>query len=553
MGVVWATERVIRRRLGWVLDGLLATILAVGFLTQPLVLAHFAALVLVMHAFRGTWRSSTPRLAVAVAVTALASVSNSVPLREVTLQLPFVYGVAGLVVVLADLLRRSRSASERAFKQVEHLALHDALTDLPNRALLHERVTQAIARARRDGGSLTLMLLDLDRFKEVNDTFGHRTGDALLRQIGPRLGRVLREIDSVARLGGDEFGLLLPTADATAATEVARRLLGVLEEPFLVDGQALAVGVSIGIATYPEHGQDCELLLQHADTAMYRAKRARGSFEVYEADGDERGSERLALMAELQRAIDKDELFLEYQPIIDARGGGVRSLEALVRWRHPRRGLIPPSEFIGPAERSGLIRHLSEWVLNAALAQARAWLDVGLNTPLSINLSMRDLLDSRLPETVARLLQRYGIRADLLTLEITEGALMADQERAAQTVEHLRALGIRLAVDDFGTGYSSIAYLNRLTVDEVKVDQSFVAQLLDDPSCGAIVRAIVDLGHALGFTVVAEGVEDRATLEKLAALGADRVQGYLVSRPIPAADVADWLHSATWAATRRAA
>jgi diguanylate cyclase (GGDEF)-like protein len=523
------------------LDLLLGVTLAAGFFLSPLVAAHFAAVLLVLMAFRCAWRVALLRLLAALAATTLASVADQVSLRELAVQLPFVYGVSGLVIALAEQVRRSRAASDREYQRAQHLAMFDALTDLPNRTLLRDRLTQALALTRRDLGHVALLVMDLDRFKEVNDSFGHHAGDELLRQIGPRLNRLLRETDTVARLGGDEFALLLPAADTVAAQDVATRVLRALAQPFVVEGQTLDVGASIGIAVAPEQAEDADALLQRADIAMYAAKRTLGSFALFESHTEENGAERLALMAELRKAIEHDELVLHYQPIIEARDGRVRAVEALVRWPHAARGLIPPTSFIGLAERSGLIRQLSLWVLQAGLRQAREWHESGLSLPISLNLSMRNLLDPQFPAAVAELLLRSRVDPQLLTLEITEGALMADQDRAARTVGALRELGVRLAIDDFGTGYSSLAYLSRLPVHEVKIDRSFVSKLTEDAGCAAIVRATLELAHTLGFSVVAEGVEDEETRSRLVADGVDALQGYLICRPMPAADVPDWI------------
>jgi len=522
-------------------DLVLAGTLAAGFLFAPLVAAHFAAVLLVLIAFRYSWRVASFRIGVALAATTVASVIADVPLRDLAVQLPFVYGVSGLVIGLAEQVRRSRATSERAYKQAEHLALYDALTELPNRVLLRDRLRQALAGARRDHTHVALLLMDLDRFKEVNDSFGHHAGDELLRQIGARLTGPLRETDTVARLGGDEFAVLLPGADVSAARDVAARVLRALAKPFAVEGQALDVGASIGIAVAPGHGDDPDMLLQHSDSAMYAAKRALGSFAVYESQDEGKGAERLTLMAELRAAIDHDELPLHYQPIVGARDGAVCGLEALVRWQHRDRGLVPPGDFIGLAERSGLIRQLTFWVIAAGLRQAREWSDAGIVVPISLNLSMRNLLDPEFPDVVAGLLVRSHVDPRLITFEITEGALMADQERAARTVAGLRELGVRLAIDDFGTGYSSLAYLTRLAVDEVKIDRSFVGAMVSDPTSAAIVHATLELAHTLGFSVVAEGVENEPTRAAIAALGVDSAQGFLISRPIPASAVPAWI------------
>jgi len=523
------------------LDLLLAGALVAGIAFPPLVLAHLAAVVLVLLAFWRSWRASTIRLVIALLATTLASARVDVPLREVVVQLPFVYGISGLVIVLADQVRRARATSQAAYEQARHLALFDPLTNLPNRTLLHERLEQAFAGDRARDGNVALIVLDLDRFKEVNDSFGHHAGDDLLRQVGGRLGTVLRDGDTVARLGGDEFAALLPLADLRAAKEVAIRLRRALTDPFVVGGQLLDVGASLGVAVAPEHASDPDALLQHADVAMYAAKRALGGVAVYDRGLDDNAADRLSLMAELRRAIATDELLLHYQPIVDAKTGVLQKFEALLRWHHPVRGLLPPGAFIELAERSGLIRELSVWVLDAGVRQVRLWRDAGMPAAISLNLSMRNMLDPELPDAVGDLIAREGIDPGLVTLEITEGAFMTDQDRVAGTAARLRDLGVGLAIDDFGTGYSSLAYLSRLAVNEVKIDRSFVSGLLGDASCAAIVTASVELAHALGFTVVAEGVEDEATSRRLESAGVDALQGYHFARPMAADDVCAWL------------
>jgi diguanylate cyclase (GGDEF)-like protein/PAS domain S-box-containing protein len=429
---------------------------------------------------------------------------------------------------------------KKAEETLLHQALHDNLTGLPNRTLLQDRVSQAILAGQRDNTPLTLLLVDLDRFKEINDTFGHHYGDMLLEQIGPRLRGVVRAADTVARLGGDEFGILLPSSDAEQAVAVAKKLLQKLEAPFELDGQTVEIGASIGIASYPSHGSDTPTLLRRADVAMYVAKRGDHGIVVYSAEHDHYSAERLALGGELRRAIENDELLLHFQPKVDLRDGTLVGVEALVRWQHPVRGFLPPSEFITLAEQTGLINPLTRWVLQAALRQHQAWRELGLDIPVAVNLSRRTLHDPELPEMVARLLARWGAAPEGLVLEITESSLMADPQRAGENLKQLRALGVRMSIDDFGTGYSSLASLKNLSVDELKIDQSFVQAMATDASARAIVRAIIDLADALNLRVVAEGVEDRATLDVLASLGCQVAQGYFLSRPIAAADLQAW-------------
>ncbi len=451
---------------------------------------------------------------------------------------------ATLVLIARDITERKR-AQHYLWKQ----ALFDELTELPNRSLFRDRLDQAVLASRRQNQPLALLVLDLDNFKEINDTFGHHGGDELLRQMGPRLraglsvlrGPHLRESDTVARLGGDEFAILLPGTDAAGACVVARSVIDALERPFNVDGQALDVEASIGIAVFPGHGDTGELLLRNGDIAMYVAKRARGGYAVHAPDQSTPGKNRFALMAELRRAIENEELVLHFQPQVRIPDGSVTAMEALVRWRHPERGLLPPSEFVPLAEQTGLSKPLTHWVLSAALRQCRAWHEAGRAVAVSVNLSTRNLLDPQLAEMVGALLQTWGVEPRRLGLELTESAIMADPERSLAILAELRALGVSLSIDDFGTGYSSLAYLHRLPVAEVKIDKSFVTAMSADPSRVSIVRATVDLGHSLGFAVVAQGVEDEATWRLLVTLGCDRAQGYHVSRPLPVAEVDRWL------------
>jgi diguanylate cyclase (GGDEF)-like protein/PAS domain S-box-containing protein len=433
------------------------------------------------------------------------------------------------------------SDRKQAQQALEHQALHDALTDLPNRVLARDRLDQAILLARRQQTRVALLIIDLDHFKEVNDTFGHQAGDQLLRQVGERFMAELRETDTVARLGGDEFAIVLLAADADAAGKVAVKLLAALERPFIVEGQALDVGASIGIAVYPDHADTADTMLRRADIAMYVAKRSRRTHAIYTRDHDEPGDSRLALMAQLRQAIGDGGLTLHYQPIARLGDGRVERLEALVRWQRPGHGLVPPSDFIAFAEQTGLIQPLTQWVLQAALAECAEWNRGGHPVGVSVNISMRNLLDPQLPDSVAQILRETGARPQWLTLEITESSIMAESQRTLETLQKLRALDVRLSIDDFGTGYSSLAYLHRLPVHEMKIDQSFIRGLISDETSGAIVRAAVDLGHKLKLAVVAEGIEDAATWQRARDDKIDYGQGYYLSRPIPAAEVTAWL------------
>jgi diguanylate cyclase (GGDEF)-like protein len=466
----------------------------------------------------------------------------------------------GLAILYAALFRIVAGASRTLRHQAqlnEHQALHDALTNLPNRTLFHDRVGQAIASARREHIPVAVMIMDLDRFKEVNDTLGHASGDELLKLAGVRLRAALRESDTVARLGGDEFGVLLPrVVDSAAAVSVARKLRHALEEPFTIHGLSLQIEASVGIALYPEHGNDVHSLLQRADVAMYIAKEQPGGCEVYARERDDYSPDRLTLLTELRRAIDNGELVLHYQPKADLRTGDVTSVEALVRWSHPVRGLIPPDEFIPLAQKTGVIVPLTFFVLNEALRQARTWQLEGLDLCVGVNLSARNLLDVSLPDTVGELLNRWEVPPSLLELEITESTILADPIRAMHVLSRLSGMGVRLAIDDFGTGYSSLAYLKRLPVDELKIDKSFVQGMEEDDNDAVIVRSTIDLGRNLGLRVVAEGVETAEAWRQLAALGCDIAQGYYLSRPVSASDLASWLRAireGRWTGTLRSA
>ncbi len=435
----------------------------------------------------------------------------------------------------------------RAEERLQRQAWHDSLTDLPNRARLHERIAAALGDAPDVPAPLALLLLDLDHFKEINDAFGHQCGDALLCGAADRLRGVVRADDTIARLGGDEFAVLLPGADAAGAVRVAQAIRAALDEPLTVDGQMLRVGASVGIALAPTHGADGTTLLRWADVAMYAAKRGRRGQALYEPAQDQHSPERLALIGALRDAIEQGALALHYQPQVDLASGRVCGVEALVRWPHPERGLIPPDAFIPLAEQTGLIAPLTEWVLAEAIRQAREWQRAGLLLGVSVNLSMWNLHDPALPDRVVALLRDHGLSPAWLRLELTESALMADTDRTMDVLARLATLGVRLAVDDFGSGYSSLAYLKRLPVDELKIDKGFVREMAANETDGAIVASTVGLGHALGLRVVAEGIEDRATWELLVGMGCDVAQGYYLSRPLPPDALVRWLREAPWA------
>ncbi len=451
-----------------------------------------------------------------------------------------ILGGAAVVVVL--LVVQSQRIRARAFRRATHQATHDALTGLPNRVLLHEHVAAAGDRTRADQSSAALLLIDLDRFKEVNDTLGHHYGDHLLIEVARRMQKALRRGEMVARLGGDEFAVLLPeVAGADKVAEVAARLQRALEEPFALDGLNLSVGGSIGAALCPEHGDTADELLQRADIAMYTAKATRTGYVLFDASQDSSDPRKLTLAGDLRAGIERGQLLLHYQPKVDARTGAVLGAEALVRWQHPEHGLIPPDEFIPLAEHTGLITPLTRFVLDTALQQCRTWLLNGEKLGVAVNVSAHRLLDLGFPGEVADLLARWEVPPPLLTLEITESAIMADPARALQVVQQLHALGVHLSIDDFGTGYSSMAYLKNLPVDELKIDRSFVSNMTTNERDAVIVRSTVELGRNLGLQVIAEGVEDSATWTELDGIGCDVIQGYYVSKPVASSGFDEWL------------
>jgi diguanylate cyclase (GGDEF)-like protein/PAS domain S-box-containing protein len=443
----------------------------------------------------------------------------------------------GSLAMVTDVTER-----RRAQKALEHQTRHDGLTGLPNRLMLAERLAEALTAAQSEHQQVGVLVLDLDHFKEVNETFGPQAGDRLLEQVGPRLQSEVRAQDLVARLGGDEFAVLLPDTDGTAATTLAARLLDALQRPIEVQGQHLDVAASIGVAIFPKDGDDADSLLRRADIALFVAKQGRGTFVRYAPEHEKQGASRLTLMAELREALQCDEeLFLQFQPLVRLRDRSLAGVEALVRWRHPERGLIPPMEFVPFAEKTRLIKPLTRWVLTSALKQAVAWQQGGHSIPVSVNISVRDLVDPEFPQMIATLLEAAQAPPSLLVLEITESLIMTEPERAIDTLTRLRTLGVRLAVDDFGTGYSSLAYLHRLPVHEIKIDKSFVAAITGEANRANIVRASVELGHSLQLETVAEGVEDARTWDLLADLGCDLAQGYFISRPMLANKVLPWL------------
>jgi diguanylate cyclase (GGDEF)-like protein/PAS domain S-box-containing protein len=449
-----------------------------------------------------------------------------------------------VVAMIENITERKRAEQEliRQSEVNEHQALHDPLTGLPNRLLFGERIAHAIRHAERHQTKLAVVLMDLDRFKEVNDSLGHSAGDHLLIKVGERMLDAIRGSDTVARLGGDEFGLLLPDLhDGDGAIPVISRIRAALERPVQVHSLPLAVEASIGIAIYPDHGTDAQALIQKADVAMYDSKRDNASHTFYDEGSHEYDVTRLTLVAELRRALASRELILHYQPKAALQSGDVRSVEALLRWVHPERGMVFPDSFIPIAQETGLIGPLTLYVIEEALRQGRQWRDAGLGLSISVNLSTRNLLDRDFPNQVAALLKRWGMGPEWLELEVTESSMLANPTRAKAVLNELSALGLRLSIDDFGTGYSSLSYLRQLPVDEIKIDRSFVMGMGEETGDAVIVRSTVDLGRNLGLEVVAEGVETLEHWNQLRALGCNTAQGYFLSKPVAADELTSWL------------
>jgi diguanylate cyclase (GGDEF)-like protein/PAS domain S-box-containing protein len=438
-------------------------------------------------------------------------------------------------------------SEQRAQKDaLEYQTLHDPLTGLPNRMLFNDRLRQAIAIGHREREPLVLLIMDMDRFKEVNDTLGHHFGDLLLQQVALRLAATLRHSDTVARLGGDEFAVLPASGtDLNGGCQAAKKILQALEHPFVVEGRNVDVGASIGIALCPDHGEEADTLMRHADVAMYVAKRTKRGYAVYAPQHDEHTAAHLALIGELRQAIGHDELVLHYQPAVALKSGRTSAVEALVRWQHPKQGLIPPDQFIPAAEETELVQPLSRWVLNRGLRQLRTWADSGLDVELAVNLSGWNLRDPDFPEITASLLETWRVEPEKLRLEITESGIMAPSAMV-ETITRLSALGVGLSIDDFGTGYSSLARLKKLPVNEIKIDKSFIIGMMADSASVSIVRSVIELGHNMGLQVVAEGVENRETWDKLISLGCDLAQGHYLCPPMPAADLTRWFRESAW-------
>ena len=451
--------------------------------------------------------------------------------------------VSEIPAALAPAAPASFQALGDLYETLRDMAIRDPLTGTYNRALLEDRLKQAIAEHRRTPTITAVMLVDLVRFKYVNDLLGHHTGDVLLKQVVERMAGVLRESDTLGRLGGDEFAIILPDTDGAQACQVAQKIMHAMESEFEVENHTLSASVSIGIALMPQHGEEVDTLLRHADYAMYAAKKTQSDYAIYNPNITEEATmARMALDGVLNENIERNDLFLVYQPVLDFRTGRVNYLEALVRWRQPDGQVLLPETFIRVAEQSGLIRLLSEWIINTACRELVRLQQVSPGLRVGINLSMHNLHDYKLTEVIGKALERYRLEPGSLLLEITETGVMLDPNQVIEILNQLSSMGLTLSIDDFGTGHSSLAYLKRLPVHTLKVDKSFVIDMDTDDDNASIVHATIDLAHNMGLTVTAEGVETRSVYESLKAMGCDYYQGYYVGEPMESAVIIDWLN-----------
>ena len=445
---------------------------------------------------------------------------------------------------------RMKVKREQAEQTIQRMAFYDALTGLPNRVRLRELLEKAIVAAKQQRRPLSLLLVGTGRFSEINEALGYREGDKLLQEIALRLQRATSESECVARMGEDHFAVLMPNSDAEQATRFAAKILLALYEPVDLSGLMLDPRASIGISLFPGHGTDPDVLIRRAHVGLHQAKRTASGYAVYTGGLDKDSAPRLALMGDLRSAIDNNELLLYCQPKVDIRSGRICGAEALVRWRHPEKGMINPGEFIALAESTGLITPLTFWMLGAAVSQSYAWREEGLDAPLAVNLSAHDLRDPKLLDRIKGSFATWGAQPDWIQFELTESALMQDPAGSLATLCRLKDLGVELFIDDFGTGYSSLAYLQKLPVDAIKVDQSFVGDMIQNNDSAVIVRSTIDLAHSLELNVVGEGVENRGLWERLVSLGCDVAQGYYVSAPIPADELRKWAEQSPWQAKR---
>ena len=475
-----------------------------------------------------------------IEVVGLCSDDSSFPM-EIALNEMFLADSRYFVAISRDITERKRQTAA-----LQYQALHDGLTELPNRTLLSDRIRQGILLTQRNKQHMSLLVMDLDRFKDINDTLGHQYGDWVLQEVARRMRHILRESDTIARLGGDEFAVLLPNTDIEQAVAISEKLLHGIDAPFYVQKQLLHIGASIGITMYPQHGEDEITLLQRADVAMYVAKQHHSGYSIYDSDTDQHSLRNLALLGELRMAIDMDQLYLEYQPKVNLHSGQIYGVEALVRWEHPVHGYMSPDSFIPLAEQTGLIGELSEWVIKEAIGHCMEHSPSDGDFHVAVNVSLRNMQDPDFPLKVGGLIREMCDGSSHIRLEITETAIMDNPARALAALNMLNGMGIHLSIDDFGTGYSSLAHLKKMPVDELKIDKSFVQDMVQDENDAVIVHSIIDLAHNIGIKVVAEGVEDKETYDMLKTLGCDAVQGFYISKPLSAVELVKWTKASQW-------
>ncbi len=447
-----------------------------------------------------------------------------------------VFGGGVFVLLVVSMSCKTVGDVIKMAEQDRHNALHDALTGLPNRTLLQERIEQSILHAKRDMTTATIILLDLDHFKEVNDTLGHSVGDRLLQHITPRLTACVREIDTIARIGGDEFVAVLPSADKEDALRIAEKIHRFIDQPLKIDDHVFNIGSSMGIAIYPYHGKDAQSLLQHADFAMYKAKRGAGKCVVYDISEKEYSINRLELVARVRRAVRDKNFNMFFQPKMEVRSKTITSVEALLRWEDEKLGMVPPDEFIPIIEHLGLMKEMTLWIISQAINQQSAWSKQGLDMKIAVNISANNLSDSHFPDDIKKLFEQAHSNTGNITLEITEDSMMINPENALKLLTELSEMGVGLSIDDFGTGYSSLSYLKHLPASEVKIDRSFVSDIMTDESNAAIVYAIICLVRSLGYRIVAEGVENQDILDFISIWGCDCAQGFYICKPLSADD-----------------
>lgn len=524
------------------------------YITMSLVVVGLALLLSSLHPVRKicqekectdlTWNFIFILLMMFIAgyIAQLAMLSRqSVPgLAEILMAMMFLGG--SLFVLL--ITRSSLSSIEyiRRISALElHYAYHDHLTGLPNRNFLYEKIEGLIKDDTTPHFEFVVLMMDLNQFKEVNDSMGHQAGDRLIQHVATRIKKVLRVTDTFVRLGGDEFAVLLPGANEKTAEVVAQNIVRFMQKPFQLDRRQIPIGISIGMASYPEDGPSADMLIQHADVAMYLAKENGSGYAFYDASEDQYTTQRLSMLCNLRDAMDNRQIMLHYQPIIDMQHGKVWGVEALARWQHPELGLVMPDEFIPLAVQSNLMRPLSQYILRNALQQMAEWQQEGLDLRMSVNLSIHDIQDALLPEKLRELIERYRINPARLMLEITENSVMTDSRGVRVVIEQLHEMGVSLSIDDFGTGYSSLAYLKQIPADEIKIDKSFVRDMSRDDNDAVIVRTTIELAHNMGRRVIAEGVEAQDAYDLLEILRCDLAQGYYICRPVSAADFRRWL------------